>query len=332
MANHVVMAAAENNPPLEESQLASQQQAAAGADQAQQRSKKQQKKKGKSANAVKEEIPLTASQAEHVRIVRIDPKKDSVSEERACPTILLSKVGRAPQLQLSEDRLTVTGWKGYRTVRATHGVFQGGAWYCEVTVAHLGSTGHVRLGWCTTRAELQAPIGFDKFGYCFRDLEGSKVHVGLREPYGKAYGEGDVIGLLIHLPDTGKPHEVHHRSVGRYKGNLFLVAETEEEPEPLEGSQIAFMVNGELQGVAYTDIFQGTYYPAASLYTMPSQTDGAAVTFNFGPDFKYPPVQVAGGPPAQAMSTVPGIIAATVPQTLEAAQADTPSGVNMDMT
>lgn len=43
-----------------------------------------------------------------------------------------------------------------------------GAWYCEVKVAHLGETGHVRLGWCTRKAELQAPVGFDTHGYCYR--------------------------------------------------------------------------------------------------------------------------------------------------------------------
>lgn len=32
----------------------------------------------------------------------------------------------------------------------------------------------------------------------------------------------------------------------------------------------------------YRDITEGTYYPAASLYTLPEQTEGATVTFNFG--------------------------------------------------
>ena len=37
----------------------------------------------------------------------------------------------APQLKISEDRLTVTGEKGYSMVRATHGINCGG-WYYEV--------------------------------------------------------------------------------------------------------------------------------------------------------------------------------------------------------
>lgn len=35
--------------------------------------------------------------------------------------MLLALHDRAPQLKISEDRLSVTGDKGYCTVRATHG-------------------------------------------------------------------------------------------------------------------------------------------------------------------------------------------------------------------
>ncbi len=58
---------------------------------------------------------------------------------------------------------------------------------------------------------------------------------------------------------------------------------------------MAFTLNGELQGVAYADVLEGTYYPAASLYTLPQQAEGATVRFNFGPDFKFAPPQVSHG-------------------------------------
>ena len=120
----------------------------------------------------------------------MDPKKEAVLEDRHL--VSLSRIGKAPQLQLSDDRLSVTGWKGFRTVRSNHGV-HAGTWYCEARFVHAGVSGHARLGWCTRKAELQAPVGFDQHGYCYRDLEGSKVHQGLREPYGKAFREGDVV-------------------------------------------------------------------------------------------------------------------------------------------
>lgn len=278
---------------------------------AQSRTKKQFGKKGKKgAGAAQEEVALTASQAAHVNTYRVEPDKrrdgGRIEEDRG--PMVLSKLARAPNLQLGEDRLSVSGTKGFRSVRATRGAFQG-TWYCEATVKHLGPTGHVRLGWATARSELQAPVGFDKYGFSYRDVEGSKVHVGLREPYGAAYGEGDVVGLIIHMPDGGRPIEVHDRAVTRYKGGLYQVSEQEPEPQPLQGSAIAFTCNGKLQGVAYSNFLEGTYYPAASLFTAPSQTEGATVTFNFGPKFMYECPQLDGLPPALPCCDMPSAAA-----------------------
>lgn len=89
-------------------------------------------------------------------------------------------------------------------VRATRGVAEG-EWFFEIKITHLGPTGHCRLGWATENGDLQAPVGYDGFSYGYRDLEGSKVHRALRERYGEeGYGEGDVIGFYISLPDGGK--------------------------------------------------------------------------------------------------------------------------------
>jgi hypothetical protein len=162
-----------------------------------------QKKRGRGGAGTQEELGLTSEQAQHVKVIRVselhsirvsctvatawpleytgffyncnvqvETKATAPSEDLS--RVQLSKTHKAPQLQLSDDCLSVTGHKGYKTVRASHGAHSG-AWYCEVTVKHLGSTGHVRLGWCTRKAELNAPVGYDEFGLCYRDLEGSKV-------------------------------------------------------------------------------------------------------------------------------------------------------------
>jgi hypothetical protein len=52
----------------------------------------------------------------------------------------------APQLKISDDRLTVVGEKGYSMVRASHGVRKG-AWYFEVTVDDMPPDTAARLGW-----------------------------------------------------------------------------------------------------------------------------------------------------------------------------------------
>lgn len=44
-------------------------------------------------------------------------------------------------------------------------------------------------------------------------------------------------------------------------------------------------MNGVDQGIAFTDLYYGSYYPAVSLYM------NASVRLNPGPFFKYPPNQ-----------------------------------------
>ena len=94
--------------------------------------------------------------------------------------------------------VTVLSSKGYRTARSTL-VVNEGAWYFEVVVAHLGDSGHVRVGWSTNKCELNAPVGFDQHGYGYCDVSGDKVHHRNRESYGEAYAAGDVVGCYIYV-------------------------------------------------------------------------------------------------------------------------------------
>lgn len=45
----------------------------------------------------------------------------------------------------------------------------------------------------------------------------------LREPYGEPYVEGDVIGLLLHMPPGGRSMEAADAEVVRWKGGLYTV-------------------------------------------------------------------------------------------------------------
>lgn len=64
----------------------------------------------------------------------------------------------APQLKISDDRLTVTGEKGYSMVRASHGVRKG-SWFFEVTVDDMPPETAARLGW-------SQPLGRWRFLIC----------------------------------------------------------------------------------------------------------------------------------------------------------------------
>ncbi|KAJ7561920.1 hypothetical protein O6H91_03G047700 [Diphasiastrum complanatum] len=231
------------------------------------------------------------------------PHMEKVEDGPSFP-ILLSKICKAERVELSTDRLSAGSTKGYRMVRATRGVVEG-AWYFEIRVEKLGPTGHTRLGWCTQKADIQAPVGYDTHGYSYRDLEGSKVHSALREPYGEAYSEGDVIGFYINLPNGAKLAPKPPEIVG-YKGASYFIETKEEPPQPVPDSEICFFKNGICQGTAFKDIIAGRYYPAASMYTLPNEPN-CTVRFNFGPEFSYPPPPIYLGdrPAPQPMSNAP---------------------------
>lgn len=75
------------------------------------------------------------------------------------------------------------------------------------------------------------------------------------------------------------------------KFKSFLYFEEKDEPvkkeieklRPLEGAKIAFYKNGVKIGTAFENIYRGTYFPAAGLYK------NISITFNFGPNFTFPP-------------------------------------------
>lgn len=232
---------------------------------------------------------------------RLPDKGDDTPDLKIC----LSKVYKAEKVELSEDRMSAGSTKGYRMVRATRGVMEG-AWYFEIKVVNLGETGHTRLGWCTEKGDLQAPVGYDGNSFGYRDIDGSKVHKALREKYGEeGYKEGDVIGFYINLPE-GSVYAPKPPNLVWFKGQRYVCAPDakEDPPKVVPGSEISFFRNGVCQGVAYKDLYGGRYYPAASMYTLPNQPN-CEVKFNFGPDFECFPEEFGGRPLPQPLIKVP---------------------------
>ncbi|KAI3449991.1 hypothetical protein Pfo_006656 [Paulownia fortunei] len=245
-----------------------------------------------------------ASPADKVLIAPI-PRFPDKNDDSPDLKICLSKVYKAEKVELSEDRLSAGSTKGYRMVRATRGVTDG-AWYFEIKVVHLGETGHTRLGWSTEKGDLQAPVGYDGNSFGYRDIDGSKVHKALREKYGdEGYKQGDVIGFYINLPD-GESYAPNPTRLVWHKGQRYVCAPDakEDPPKVVLGSEISFFKNGICQGVAFTDLYGGRYYPAASMYTLPNQPT-CVVKFNFGPDFERFPEDFGERPVPRPMIEVP---------------------------
>lgn len=216
---------------------------------------------------------------------------------RAClyERVLLALHDRAPQLKISDDRLTVTGEKGYSMVRASHGVRKG-AWYFEVTVDEMPPDTSARLGWSQPLGNLQAPLGYDKFSYSWRSKKGTRFHQSIGKHFSDSYGQGDILGFYIVLPDdteTAKalPDTYKDKALIKFKSYLYFeekdyVDKAEKSLKHTSSSRIIFFKNGVNQGVAYEDLFEGMYYPAISLYK------SCTVSVNFGPHFKYPPKDI----------------------------------------
>ncbi|ESN99523.1 hypothetical protein HELRODRAFT_185811 [Helobdella robusta] len=220
--------------------------------------------------------------------------------------VLLSLNDRAPQLKVSDDRLTVTGEKGYSMIRANHGVNEG-SWFYEVKIDDMPADSATRIGWSQSLGNLQAPCGYDKFSYSWRSKKGTIFHQSRGKHYcDSGYREDDLLGFLIRLPRQADechlqllPPQYKEKPLVKFKSHLYyeekdLVAETESKLKPAAGSQIIMFLNGKCQGIAYEDINKGIYFPAISSYK------NATVSVNFGPKFKYPPKDYQYRPMCQA--------------------------------
>lgn len=82
-----------------------------------------------------------------------------------------------------------------------HTAVNRGRWYFELTIEEMPEGAATRIGWGREYGNLQAPLGYDKFGYSWRSRKGTKFTESQGKHYSDAYGEGDTLGLLIDLPE-----------------------------------------------------------------------------------------------------------------------------------
>lgn len=208
--------------------------------------------------------------------------------------VLLALHDRAPQIKTSDDRVSITGEKGYSLIRATHGVSLG-TWYWEATIGEQPEGSHTRIGWGQQLSNLQAPLGYDKFGYSWRSRKGTVFHESCGKHYADGgYKKGDVLGIMIVLPENENevskklPPTYKDKPLVKFRSHLYYedkddVAESLKNLKPVPGSKVIFFKNGKSYGDAFKEIYGGVYYPSVSLYK------NINVSVNFGPKFKHPP-------------------------------------------
>lgn len=169
-----------------------------------------------------------------------------------------------------------------------------GAWYWEAKIEDMPEGSATRIGWGQEYANLQSPLGYDKFGYSWRSRKGTKFHESHGKHFSEGYGEGDTLGFLIVLPEIegGKyiPNTFKDRPLVKVKSHLYYedkdkISDTLKNLKVHPGSKIVLFKNGVCQGVAFENIYSGAYYPTISLHR------GASVRLNFGVSgFKYPDI------------------------------------------
>ena len=116
------------------------------------------------------------------------------------------------QVHITRSGTTITTEKGFRIARANVCAREGN-WYYEVKILRginsaSAPDAHVRIGWARREAPLEAPVGFDAYSYCLRDVGGQKVHCSRPSEFMRhSIVAGDVIGLQICLPSLKSQRE-----------------------------------------------------------------------------------------------------------------------------
>ena len=92
----------------------------------------------------------------------------------------------------------------------------------SVKVVDIPEGAATRIGWAQRYANLQAPLGFDKFGYSMRSRKGTRFHQSIGKHYADGgYKAGDYIGCLIELPDRPGTQFNRLSLLGENSGGLF---------------------------------------------------------------------------------------------------------------
>ncbi|ETV80517.1 hypothetical protein, variant 1 [Aphanomyces astaci] len=227
------------------------------------------------------------------------PPKDNVK----CST-LVRWLDKGPLLLFGDDGVTVSGTKGFCMAR-TNACVTRGTYYFELKLLGAIEAYHVRVGWGTKKADINAPVGFDEHSYGYRDIGGETMHKSKRSgPYGDSFGVGDTVGAMICVNgDSSEDKSVDTVAPslpGRFvppslvKQSSDLLAHVSSPRRADENSYIRFFVNGKDQGIAFDNLPFAEYFPCVSIY------GPGTVSANFGPDFDFPvPGALAVPPPVE---------------------------------
>lgn len=110
---------------------------------------------------------------------------------------------RAHGIWYNDDATALTTSKGWLLARANVGMREGTHYFEFEVILANDETGkaHVRIGVGRKEAALEAPVGFDGYGYGLRDKSGQKITLSRPQSFMESgFSSGDVIGIVVELP------------------------------------------------------------------------------------------------------------------------------------
>ncbi|KAI3404760.2 ASH2 [Candida oxycetoniae] len=136
----------------------------------------------------------------------------------------VSLFDRSTGILFSKDCKTVTTTEGWRSIRANVCIRQG-MYFFEFEIVKSDEKSHVRIGLARKEASLEAPVGYDGYGYGLRDVDGELMFTSRRKKVyiNGGFRTGDVIGILVELPSLEEQKKGLNRYVDEKKSEMMPV-------------------------------------------------------------------------------------------------------------
>ena len=112
-------------------------------------------------------------------------------------SIQFSKHKSSRLVKIDESGMSVTQEGGYRLCRASRHIPRAGAFFWEFIISSFPTEeSHCRIGIATKNAQMEAPVGFDEFGYSIAD-KGFAYHNGkkIKEFSFNGFKQGDTVSF-----------------------------------------------------------------------------------------------------------------------------------------
>lgn len=151
---------------------------------------------------------------------------------------------RSQGVLFSDDWSLVSTQDGWRSVRANLGVREG-KYFMEFNVVNANNStdkGHVRIGIARKEASLEAPVGFDGYGYALRDLNGQKITLSRPKEFmaveSGGFSSGDTIGFLVDLPLLKEHRESLQQQLDRSRVSVGHNSPSQDQKSPKKKRKI----------------------------------------------------------------------------------------------